>query len=137
VYRAEEPHAPQILEDDMSDVRGAYAGPFNEGEELKLQCQVHGGRQAFNMCRRFFTILFMLFAGGQIKLICGGSLARTGLLLWLGAYYSRHPTTLVWGRIEGTWIAVGLHCTAKKIPIMYSQKSNCEALCPISIFIHL
>ena len=44
IYFSEESHAPQILEDDLSDVRGAYAGPFNENEELKLQCQVHGGR---------------------------------------------------------------------------------------------
>ena len=27
----------------MQDVGGAYAGPFNEGEELKLLCEVHGG----------------------------------------------------------------------------------------------
>jgi hypothetical protein len=58
MYRAEEPHAPQILEDDMSDVRGAYAGPFNEGEELKLQCQVHGGRQAFT-CVVDFLLYFL------------------------------------------------------------------------------
>ena len=25
------------------DILGAYAGPFNEGEDLKLICQVHGG----------------------------------------------------------------------------------------------
>ncbi|XP_023326509.1 protein turtle [Eurytemora carolleeae] len=42
----EEPHAPQILEDELTDVRGAFAGPFNEGEELRLLCQVHGGRPA-------------------------------------------------------------------------------------------
>ncbi len=29
------------------------------------------------------------------------------------------------------------NCTAKKIQIMYSQKSNCEELFPISIFIRL
>merc|ERR1719342_2047391 len=42
----EEPHAPQIKRDDeiLQDVGGAYAGPFNEGEELKLLCEVHGGR---------------------------------------------------------------------------------------------
>ena len=42
----EEPHAPQIKRDDevQQDVGGAYAGPFNEGEELKLLCEVHGGR---------------------------------------------------------------------------------------------
>ena len=41
----EEPHAPQIKRDDeqRQDVGGAYAGPFNEGEELKLLCEVHGG----------------------------------------------------------------------------------------------
>ena len=44
VVVAEEPHAPQILEDELTDVRGAFAGPFNEGEELRLLCQVHGGR---------------------------------------------------------------------------------------------
>ena len=41
----EEPHAPQIKRDHdvIQDVGGAYAGPFNEGEELKLLCEVHGG----------------------------------------------------------------------------------------------
>ena len=41
----EEPHAPQIKRDDeqRQDVGGAFAGPFNEGEELKLLCEVHGG----------------------------------------------------------------------------------------------
>ena len=44
----EEPHAPQIKRDDelRQDVGGAIAGPFNEGEELKLLCEVHGGRKA-------------------------------------------------------------------------------------------
>ena len=43
---AEEPHAPQIKRDTdiQQDVGGAYAGPFNEGEELKLVCEVHGGK---------------------------------------------------------------------------------------------
>lgn len=42
----EEPHAPQIKRDDeqRQDVGGAFAGPFNEGEELRLICEVHGGR---------------------------------------------------------------------------------------------
>ena len=41
----EEPHAPQIKRDDeqRQDVGGAFAGPFNEGEELRLICEVHGG----------------------------------------------------------------------------------------------
>ena len=44
----EEPHAPQIKRDDdiLQDVGGAYAGPFNEGEELKLLCEVHGGNNS-------------------------------------------------------------------------------------------
>ena len=25
------------------ELGGAFAGPFNEGEELKLLCEVHGG----------------------------------------------------------------------------------------------
>lgn len=45
ISTSEEPHAPQIKRDDelQQDVGGAYAGPFNEGEELRLVCQVHGG----------------------------------------------------------------------------------------------
>ena len=45
-FFAEEPHAPQIKRDDelRQDVGGAFAGPFNEGEELKLLCEVHGGK---------------------------------------------------------------------------------------------
>ena len=41
----EEPHAPLIKRDDdqQQDVGGATAGPFNEGEELRLVCEVHGG----------------------------------------------------------------------------------------------
>ena len=41
----DEPHAPQIKRDDETrpDVGGAYAGPFNEAEELRLVCEVHGG----------------------------------------------------------------------------------------------
>ena len=57
---SEEPHAPQIKRDTdiQQDVGGAYAGPFNEGEELKLVCEVHGGKletkEALISVQRFF-----------------------------------------------------------------------------------
>ena len=45
LHVAEEPQAPLIVHDDHENtiVGGSYAGPFNEGEDLKLVCQVHGG----------------------------------------------------------------------------------------------
>lgn len=52
---SEEPHAPRILHEDTTDVAGAYAGPFNEGEDLKLICQVHGGKQFLGL---FFSASF-------------------------------------------------------------------------------
>jgi hypothetical protein len=85
VYRAEEPHAPQILEDDMSDVRGAYAGPFNEGEELKLQCQVHGGRHSHVYVVYFYCNFYAVSRRPNLtgmRWVTGSELGN-GMLSWL------------------------------------------------------
>ena len=71
---AEEPHAPQIKRDTdiQQDVGGAYAGPFNEGEELKLVCEVHGGK--YHNGKGFlspdFTILMLRPTFTQRVLVC-------------------------------------------------------------------
>ena len=66
---SEEPHAPRILHEDSTDVAGATAGPFNEGEDLKLICQVHGGQSNifFWDCKKYFELVLVL--GGNKSIV--------------------------------------------------------------------